>query len=114
MLFSAGIGAGLLYWAAIEWGYYYDSPPYGVAPKSVAAAEWAASYGLFHWGLSAWAIYCFPTLAIAYPYYVKKVPYLRLSTACHELLGEKAESGAQPKAIQVFRVLAETLCQRIQ
>ncbi|MBQ62898.1 MAG: choline transporter [Gammaproteobacteria bacterium] len=82
MVFCAGIGAGLLYWAVIEWGYYLDSPPYGIEPRSTGAAEWAASYGLFHWGISAWAIYCLPAVAIAYPYYVRKVPYLRLSTGC--------------------------------
>jgi BCCT family betaine/carnitine transporter len=82
MLFCTGIGAGLLYWAVIEWGYYLEAPPYGVAPRSDEAVEWASSYGLYHWGISAWAIYCLPTLAIAYPYYVRKVPYLRLSTGC--------------------------------
>jgi BCCT family betaine/carnitine transporter len=106
MLFSAGVGAGLLYWAAIEWGYYYESPPYGVTPKSTAAAEWASSYGLFHWGLSAWAIYCFPTLAIAYPYYVKKIPYLRLSTACHELLGKDAETSYRGRVIDFFFIVS--------
>jgi len=105
MLFCAGVGAGLLYWAVIEWGYYYAAPPYGAEPKSTQAAEWAASYGLFHWGFSAWAIYCFPTLAIAYPYYVKKVPYLRLSTACHELLGKDGETSYRARLIDlVFMV----------
>ncbi len=82
MLFCAGIGAGLLYWAVIEWGYYIDAPPFGVEPRSTAAVEWASSYGLFHWGIMAWAFYCLPALAIAYPFYVRKVPYLRLSTGC--------------------------------
>jgi BCCT family betaine/carnitine transporter len=82
MLFSTGIGAGLLYWAVIEWGYYYDAPPFGVEPRSAQAAEWASSYGLFHWGVLAWAFYCLPTLAIAYAFYVRGVPYLRLSTGC--------------------------------
>ncbi|MEE4173510.1 MAG: BCCT family transporter [Xanthomonadales bacterium] len=82
MLFSTGIGAGLLYWAVIEWGYYYDAPPFGVEPRSPQAAEWASSYGLFHWGVLAWAFYCLPTLAIAYAFYVRGVPYLRLSTGC--------------------------------
>jgi BCCT family betaine/carnitine transporter len=80
MLFSAGVGAGLMYWAVIEWGYYIDAPPYGAVARSTEAIEWAASYGLFHWGISAWAIYCLPALAIAYPFYCRKVPYLRLST----------------------------------
>ncbi len=82
MLFCAGIGAGLLYWAVIEWGYYIDAPPFGAEPRSTAAVAWASSYGLFHWGILAWAFYCLPALAIAYPFYVRKVPYLRLSTGC--------------------------------
>jgi BCCT family betaine/carnitine transporter len=82
MLFCAGIGAGLLYWAVIEWGYYIDAPPFGLEPRSPAAMEWASSYGLFHWGILAWAFYCLPALAIAYPFYVRQVPYLRLSTGC--------------------------------
>ena len=86
MLFCAGIGAGLMYWAVIEWGYYIDAPPLGLEPRSAKAAEWAATYGMYHWGISAWAFYCLPTLAIAYPYYVRKIPYLRLSTACTRFL----------------------------
>jgi len=94
MLFCAGVGAGLMYWAPIEWAYYFDAPPYGLEAGSNAAAEWASSYGIFHWGPTAWAFYCLPTIAIAYPYYVKKVPYLRLSTSCHYFLKGKEDSGA--------------------
>ena len=95
MLFCAGIGAGMLYWATIEWGFYIDNPPFGVAPRSTNAIEWAASYGIFHWGITGWAIYCLPTLAIAYPFYVRRVPYLRLSTACSQFLvgGVNSKSG---------------------
>jgi BCCT family betaine/carnitine transporter len=86
MLFCAGVGATLLYWAIVEWGYYIDKPPHGLEPRSVAATEWAASYGMFHWGITGWAILCLPAIAIAYPYYVRRVPYLRLSTACSPFL----------------------------
>jgi BCCT family betaine/carnitine transporter len=86
MLFCAGVGATLLYWAIVEWGYYINQPPYGLEPRSVEATEWAAGYGLFHWGITGWAILCLPTLAIAYPYYVRRIPYLRLSTACSAFL----------------------------
>ncbi len=86
MLFCAGVGAGLLYWAVIEWAYYIQSPPFGLEPRSDQAIEWAASYGLFHWGITGWALFCLPTIAIAYPYYVRKIPYLRLSTACTSFL----------------------------
>lgn len=91
MLFCAGIGAGLMYWSAIEWAYYYQAPPYGVEPQSVEAAKWATSYGVFHWGVTAWAFYCLPTIAIAYPYYVKKVPILKFSVSCHYFLNGKED-----------------------
>jgi BCCT family betaine/carnitine transporter len=94
MLFCAGIGAGLLAWAPIEWAYYINAPPFGLEPGSNSAAEWASTYGIFHWGPTAWAFYCLPTIAIAYPYYVKQVPYLRLSTSCHYFLAGKENSGA--------------------
>ena len=86
MLFSTGVGAGLMYWAVIEWAYYIDRPPFGIEARSTEAIEWAGSYGLFHWGISAWAFYCLPALAIAYPYYCRKIPYLRLSTGVMEFL----------------------------
>ena len=86
MLFSAGVGAGLMYWAVIEWAYYIDRPPFGIEARSTEAIEWAGSYGLFHWGITAWAFYCLPALAIAYPYYCRKIPYLRLSTGVMEFL----------------------------
>ncbi len=94
MLFCAGVGAGLMFWAPIEWAYYIDAPPFGLEPGSNSAAAWASTYGIFHWGPTAWAFYCLPTIAIAYPYYVKKVPYLRLSTSCHYFLAGKEDSGA--------------------
>ena len=51
MLFCAGIGGGLVYWAPIEWAFYVDTPPFGLAPESPQALEWAATYGIFHWGV---------------------------------------------------------------
>lgn len=93
MIFCAGVGAGLLYWAVIEWGYYIVAPPFGLEPRSQAAVEWAASYGLFHWGITGWAIFCLPALAIAYPYYRRQVPYLRLSTGCLPFLPGGVNSG---------------------
>ena len=95
LLFCAGVGAGLLFWAPIEWGFYFDAPPFGAEPRSPQAAEWASSYGVFHWGPTAWAFYCLPTVAIAYPYYVKKVSFLRLSTSCHYFFGGEDETRSE-------------------
>ena len=95
MLFCAGVGAGLMYWAPIEWAYYIETPPYGLESGSTAAAEWAATYGIFHWGPTAWAFYCLTTIAIAYPYYVKKVPFMRLSTSCHYFFPGEEDTRAE-------------------
>ncbi len=82
MLFCAGVGAGLMYWAAIEWAYYLETPPFGLTARSQEAQNWASAYGLFHWGPSAWALYCLPTIAIAYAYHNRGGKVLRLSTGC--------------------------------
>lgn len=105
MLFSAGVGAGLMYWCSIEWAYYYDSPPFGVEARSPGAAEWASTYGLYHWGFMAWAFYCLPTIAIAYPYYVRKLPYLRFSGSCHHFLKGR-EHGALARGIDFLFMIA--------
>lgn len=105
MLFCAGVGAGLMYWCSIEWASYYTNPPFGVASRSTEAAEWAATYGLFHWGFSAWAFYCLPTIAIAYPYYVKKLPYLRFSSSCHHFL-QGREHGAVSRGLDFLFMIA--------
>ena len=105
MMFCAGVGAGLLYWAAIEWGYYIDKPPYGFAARSPEAIEWAASYGVFHWGPTGWAIQCLPGLAIAYAYYQRRLPYLRLSTGCCGLLPEGV-TGTRGRALDFLYMLS--------
>ena len=106
MLFCAGIGAGLMYWSVIEWAYYLDTPPLGIERDSPQAREWAATYGIFHWGLSAWCIYCLPTVAIAYPYYQRKIPYLRLSTSLVGLCGDDVVNRPLGRAVDFVFVIA--------
>jgi BCCT family betaine/carnitine transporter len=105
MLFCAGVGAGLLYWCATEWAFYYDAPPFGVEPRSVAAQEWASTYGLFHWGFTAWAFYCLPAIAIAYPYYRKKLDVLRFSVSCHWFLKDN-DHGPVARTIDFLFMIA--------
>ena len=106
MLFCAGIGGGLLYWSTIEWAFYVDQPPFGVEPGSVAAREWAATYGIFHWGPSAWGLYALPTVAIAYPYYRYDLPYLRLSGALVGLFGRGFPDRPLGRAVDFFFIIA--------
>lgn len=91
MIFTSGIGGGIIYWGVIEWSYYYVEPPMGIAPRSTEAADWAATYPLFHWGFTAWGLFCLPALALAYVYHVRKQPTLRLSDACRGVIGDRAD-----------------------
>lgn len=102
MLFCGGIGASILYWGVIEWAYYYSAPPFGLQAGSQQAAEWAATYGMFHWGFIAWAIYLVPALPIAYFYYVRKRPILKVSVAVMPVIGQKAAEGWLGKIIDIL------------
>ena len=106
MLFCAGIGAGLLYWATAEWASYVKEPPFDVKPDSPEAREWAATYGIFHWGVSAWCLYCLPTVAIAWPYYRYRLPYLRLSCALVGLCGRDFPQRRWGRAVDLLFILA--------
>ena len=106
MLFCAGIGSGLLYWATAEWAYYIDKPPLGVEPGTLEAREWAATYGIFHWGVSAWCLYCLPTVAIAWPYYHYRLPYLRLSGALVGLWGRDFPERPWGRLVDLLFILA--------
>ncbi len=101
MLFCAGVGTSLLYWATIEWVYYYQAPPFGIEPQSAEAAHWGAMYGLFHWGPLAWGLYCIPALPIAYAFHNRKIPNLRISQACRGVIGDRCE-GPLGKLIDIL------------
>lgn len=66
MLFAAGMGIGLVFWGAAEPLAHYLTPPPGIAPASIDAANAAMRYSFFHWGLHPWAIYTIVALAIAF------------------------------------------------
>ncbi|MHC5224713.1 BCCT family transporter [Ignatzschineria sp. LJL83] len=102
MLFSSGIGASILYLGSIEWAYYYISPPFNVESGSAEAVVWASTYGMFHWGLIAWAIYLVPAIPIAYFFYVRKEPVLKISVALKPVLGEKHSNGYIGKTIDIL------------
>ncbi|TWT06423.1 BCCT family transporter [Planococcus sp. CPCC 101016] len=101
MLFCAGMGTSIMFWSMMEPMYYFMGPPFGLEPNSSAAAEWAVAYGMFHWGISAWALYALPTVTIAYSFFVKKNHSLKISTACRGALGKHAD-GFIGKAIDIL------------
>lgn len=88
MMICAGLGSATVYWAFVEWGYYYMAPPFGIEAKSTLAAEWATSYNMFHWGITAWSLYCIASLPVAYSFHVKKNSQLKLSAVCESIMGK--------------------------
>ena len=89
MIFCATMGTSILYWATLEWVYYYTGPPMGLDPQSMAAAEVAVSYSFFHWGIPAWGIYAIGTIPIAYRYYIRQKDGLSLAGGCEGVTGGK-------------------------
>ncbi|WP_163970794.1 glycine betaine uptake BCCT transporter [Oceanobacillus halotolerans] len=65
MLFSAGMGIGLVFWGGAEPLSHYHVPPYGESQTS-DAAKTGLQYSFFHWGLHPWAVYATIALALAY------------------------------------------------
>jgi choline/glycine/proline betaine transport protein len=77
MLFSAGMGIGLLFFSVAEPMMHYAAPPRGMEPGTVEAARQAMTITFFHWGLHAWAIYIVVGLALFY-WQGDKVPGISL------------------------------------
>jgi len=104
MMFTAGIGAGLVTWAFGEPLYYIQTPPFGIEPMSSAAYEWAHMYPLIHWGVVPWAFYAVAAVPIAYSLYVLKRPFLRIGEACDDAL-PKSGKGFYKNLIDLFIIL---------
>lgn len=87
MLFSAGMGIGLMFWGVAEPVMHFASPPVGEG-ESVEAAKLAMNTTFFHWGLHAWAIYAVVGLVLAYFSFRHGLP-LSIRSALYPLIGDK-------------------------
>ena len=88
MLFSAGVGIGLLFFGVAEPMYYLQNPPLGVTAGTEEAATVGISAAVFHWGLHGWAIYGMVGLALGFFAYNKKLP-LTIRSAFYPLFGDR-------------------------
>lgn len=91
MLFSAGVGIGLLFWGAAEPLAYFtgwSDTPLNVEPRTDAARQLALSATIFHWGIHPWAVYALMGLALAFFTYNKGLP-LTIRSCFYPLLGER-------------------------
>lgn len=87
MLFTAGMGIGLMFFGVAEPIMHYVSPPTG-DPKTIQAAQTSMRITFFHWGLSAWAIYALVGLSLSYFAFRHNLP-LKIRSALYPLIGKK-------------------------
>lgn len=87
MLFSAGIGIGLLFYGVAEPIYHFTNPPLPV-DNEIQAAQQAMLYTFLHWGFHGWGPYVIIGLALGYFTYNKKLP-LTVRSLFYPLIGDR-------------------------
>jgi choline/glycine/proline betaine transport protein len=102
MLFSAGMGIGLMFFGVAEPVMHYVSPPMG-EPQTVEAAREAMRITFFHWGMHAWAIYAVVALALAYFAFRHDLP-LTIRSSLYPLIGDRIY-GPIGHTVDIFAVL---------
>lgn len=102
MLFSTGMGIGIMFFGVAEPVMHFLEPPTG-AGGTVQAAREALELTFFHWGLHAWAIYASVGLMLAYFGYRHALP-LTLRSALYPLIGDRIH-GWMGNAVDIFAIL---------
>lgn len=103
MLFSAGMGIGLLFFSVAEPILHYSNPPVEAGSQAELAQN-AMKFTFLHYGLHAWAIYTVVGLSLAYFAFNRKLP-LTIRSVFYPLLGDKIH-GAFGNVIDVIAVVA--------
>jgi glycine betaine transporter len=103
MLFSAGMGIGLVFWGAAEPLFHYVTPPLAEGATHAANKE-AMRYAFFHWGIHAWAIYAVVGLSLAFFKFRKDEPGV-ISATLKPILGKSME-GPLGTVVDVIAVFA--------
>ncbi|MCM3709533.1 glycine betaine uptake BCCT transporter [Sporosarcina luteola] len=104
MLFSAGMGIGLVFYGAAEPLSHYAINPATAEPNTDAAFKEAMRQTFFHWGLHVWAMYGIVGLALAYFQFRKGEPGL-ISATLKPIFGKKME-GPWGVLVDVLAVFA--------
>ncbi|MFF0557619.1 BCCT family transporter [Streptomyces sp. NPDC020472] len=107
MMFSAGMGIGLMFYGVGEPLTHFLNPPpaSGASAGTGAAALTAMEYSFFHWTLTPWAIYGIAGLALAYAGF-RKGRGNRLSSAFVPLMGARRADSWPGRAIDLLAVFA--------
>jgi choline/glycine/proline betaine transport protein len=103
MLFSAGMGIGLVFWGVAEPIYIAGAPPVAEALTEAGNQE-AMNFVFHHWGFSPWAIYAVIGLGLAYVGFRLELP-MTIRSLFHPLLGDRVD-GPLGNAIDILAVVA--------
>ncbi|SKC70822.1 BCCT family transporter [Maledivibacter halophilus] len=104
MLFSAGMGIGLVFWGVAEPLNHFINP-IGVEGGTEAAKSFAMTKSFMHWGLHPWANYSVLALSLAYMQFRMGKPSL-ISSIFIPLIGEERVKGKIGKSIDVLAIFA--------
>ena len=105
MLFSAGMGIGLVFWGVAEPLNHWLHPVSTLEGGSVAAAEFAINKSFLHWGLQPWAIYSVLGLPLAYIMYCRKEDGL-ISNLLLPFMGKNGPRSGWGKLINILALFA--------
>jgi choline/carnitine/betaine transport len=106
MMFSAGMGIGLMFWGVAEpLSHFVEPPPGTVEGSTDAAVETAMATSLFHWAIHPWSMYAVVGLAIAYGTFRRGRRQL-ISSAFAPLFGTRVSEGPIGKLIDVLAIFA--------
>ncbi|UED83374.1 BCCT family transporter [Streptomyces profundus] len=106
MMFSAGMGIGLMFWGVAEPLNHYTTAPPGTSPDdSGEAMATSMATTLFHWTLHPWAIYAVVGMAIAYSAY-RRGRRQTISAVFTPLIGERRANGGVGKVIDILAIVA--------
>ncbi|MGI5446984.1 BCCT family transporter [Streptomyces sp. CA-243310] len=106
MMFSAGMGIGLMFYGVSEPLAHYGTPPPGTHPvDSAERMQTAMATTLFHWTLHPWAIYAVVGLAIAYSTF-RRGRRQTISAVFEPLIGSRHAHGAAGRVIDIVAIFA--------
>lgn len=89
MLFSAGMGIGLLFFSVAEPILHFNDNPFNNASTTPAeAAEFAMGFTFLHWGLHGWGLYAIVGLALSFFAYNLKLP-LTIRSIFYPIFGKR-------------------------
>ena len=103
MLFSAGMGIGLVFWSVAEPVYHFTNPP-EARGNDLDAARTAMALTIFHWGLHPWGLYAVVSIALAY-FGFRRGHALSFRSVFYPLIGERV-NGRIGDLIDILAVVA--------